>query len=352
MPSLISDVKELKKCKDRVDRFKKERPKMAKMLGLGKGKTTDEEIAMIMNGEGIFGDIFSAIKSVAEKTVGTAKKVSGKIEGVLNKFGLSTDEAILIATAAAGMSPFSPYVLALRGTIKLLKDKPKKLPPGLEDFDEAEVEEFLAELEKEIQKRINQRGTSFGSSDVRASRQTAREKALQRRLSNFDRQVEKAKEGCKRGNQRDCRFVEDAPMIRRRRQLGEGKMVGGAVGMLKFIRKHPNKAKKLGFGKDDADVLQKTLADIGLDPTGPRKTSPFEKTVGLDKDKSDIGVMPYILNKTVDVHNKLRGKKKDPKDIKLEKGETHAIFKNKDGALARAQFCGQPGPQWRSQCLC
>ena len=44
MPSLISDVKELKKCKDRVDRFKKERPKMAKLIGLGKKNLSMKEL--------------------------------------------------------------------------------------------------------------------------------------------------------------------------------------------------------------------------------------------------------------------------------------------------------------------
>lgn len=49
-----------------------------------------------------------------------------------------------------------------------------------------------------------------------------------------------------------------------------------------------------------------------------------------------------ILNATVDTYNKLAKKKPDPKDQKLDEGEVHAVFKNKDGALARATFCG-PG---------
>lgn len=55
------------------------------------------------------------------------------------------------------------------------------------------------------------------------------------------------------------------------------------------------------------------------------------------------GFFDRIVNKVVKTYNKIRGKKQDKRDHKLKDGEVHAVFKNKDGALVRAQFAGQLG---------
>ena len=52
------------------------------------------------------------------------------------------------------------------------------------------------------------------------------------------------------------------------------------------------------------------------------------------------GVLSKIVNKSVDLYNKIMGHKKDPRDHVLAGDETHAVFKNKKGALVRAQFAG------------
>jgi len=54
------------------------------------------------------------------------------------------------------------------------------------------------------------------------------------------------------------------------------------------------------------------------------------------------GVLDSLVNKVVTAYNKVRDKKQDKRDHVLKDGEKHAVFKNKDGALVRAQFAG-PG---------
>ena len=97
---------------------------------------------------------------------------------------------------------------------------------------------------------------------------------------------------------------------------------GFGEALIKFAKKHPNKAKQLGFG--DAKILEKLLIDL---------------TPGIN-DISGSGLLTKVINKTVDLHNKIRKKKTDPNDVRLVNNEVHAVFKNKDGSLARAKFCG------------
>lgn len=54
------------------------------------------------------------------------------------------------------------------------------------------------------------------------------------------------------------------------------------------------------------------------------------------------GIVDKTVNTVVKLYNLAKFKRKDPRDHKLEDGEIHAVFLNKDGALARAQFAG-PG---------
>ena len=54
------------------------------------------------------------------------------------------------------------------------------------------------------------------------------------------------------------------------------------------------------------------------------------------------GALSKIVNKSVDLYNKIMGHEKDPRDHVLDPDEAHAVFKNKKGALVRAQFAG-PG---------
>ena len=58
------------------------------------------------------------------------------------------------------------------------------------------------------------------------------------------------------------------------------------------------------------------------------------------KEMKGKGMFDKIVNKTVKLYNKVRGKKTDPRSHVLKEGERHAILMDKNGGLAGAKFIG------------
>lgn len=293
----------------------------------------------------IFDKVWDALKKTAKKT-----KLGSIVVSVMDRLGLDEyDMAILIAVAA-GQPGVAEFIEAYREAEQVVEFAKTGIPPKPPGYTQEEWEKAWKKIRPKLKIFGRNNPTAFNYLDFKAKqikRYDPSDKGqspvdFQQSLLGpsdnqgqraFGKKLDKAKAKLKKyaipiAGLASAVIISIAAGLSKAEKLEEPERVIPDVDDDDFFAKLD---KQLGNGSlkiEDAKKLQKLLIDM---------------TPGIN-DVSGGGLLTKIINKTVDTHNRFRKKKSDPKDIRLANNEVHAVFKNKDGALARAQFCG-PGTE-------
>jgi len=217
----------------------------------------------------------------------------------MDRLGLDEYDMAIMIAVAAGQPEVAQFIGAWREAEGVLEFAKTGIPPKPPGFTQSEWESTWRKIKPKLQAEARRNPTALKYLDFK-------EKEIKRY---------------------DPSDKGQSPVNFQQSLLGGNKLERNvAESLMRFSQEHPNKAKLLGFG--DPEKLQQLLIDM---------------TPGIN-DVSGSGLLTKVINKTVDLHNKLRKKKSDPNDVRLINNEVHGVFKNKDGSLARAKFCG-PGTE-------